>query len=44
MAHMLKHPTTKPTQAVLGAVVLMSEERGGVDMLITLITSAGSYA
>ena len=42
MSHMLKHPTTKPTRAVLGAVVLIGEERGGVDMLITLITSAGS--
>ena len=44
MSHMLKHPTTKPTRAVLGAVVLIGEERGGVDMLITLITSAGSFA
>ena len=30
------------TRAVLGAVVLIGEERGGVDMLITLITEAGS--
>ena len=30
------------TRAVLGAVVLIGEERGGVDMLITLITKAGS--
>ena len=34
MAHMLKHPTAKPTRAV----VLIGEERGGVDMLLMLLS------
>ena len=34
IAHMLKFPTTKPSKAV----VLIGEERGGMDMLITLLS------